>query len=110
MAGKEDKDTKRAFQQVLKIVEDTDSVEQEFKRLEVNIMHIICCVHVEYWDLCLRKLPTMIESLPTLETGKYLIFVFFYTTAIHTWYLSFFLHERNFWRIKFTPKNANSSR
>ena len=25
----------------------------------------------------------------------------------HTWYLSFFLHEQNFWRIKFTPKNAN---
>ena len=23
---------------------------------------------------------------------------------IHTWYLSFFLHEQNFWRIKFTPK------
>ena len=22
----------------------------------------------------------------------------------HTWYLSFFLHEQNFWRIKFTPK------
>ena len=28
----------------------------------------------------------------------------------HTWYLSFFLHEQNFWRIKFTPKNANFSR
>ena len=25
----------------------------------------------------------------------------------HTWYLSFFLHGQNFWRIKFTPKNAN---
>ena len=25
----------------------------------------------------------------------------------HTWYMSFFLHEQNFWRIKFTPKNAN---
>ena len=25
-------------------------------------------------------------------------------TSIHTWYLSFFLHEQNFWRIKFTPK------
>ena len=22
----------------------------------------------------------------------------------HTWYLSFFLHRQNFWRIKFTPK------
>ena len=25
----------------------------------------------------------------------------------HTSYLSFFLHGQNFWRIKFTPKNAN---
>ena len=25
----------------------------------------------------------------------------------HTLYLSFFLHGQNFWRIKFTPKNAN---
>ena len=48
MAGKKDKDTERAFQQVLKIVEDTDSVEQEFKRLEVNIMNIMCCVHLGY--------------------------------------------------------------
>ena len=29
---------------------------------------------------------------------------------IHTSYLSFFLHGQNFWRIKFTPKNANFSR
>ena len=28
----------------------------------------------------------------------------------HTWYLSFFLHWQNFWRIKFTQKNANFSR
>ena len=28
----------------------------------------------------------------------------------HTLYLSFFLHGQNFWRIKFTPKNANISR
>ena len=27
-----------------------------------------------------------------------------------TSYLSFFLHGQNFWRIKFTPKNANFSR
>ena len=25
---------------------------------------------------------------------------------MHTWYLSFFLHEQNFWRMKFTLKNA----
>ena len=48
MASKKDKDTERAFQQVLKIVEDTNSVEQEFKRLEVNIMNIMCCVQVLY--------------------------------------------------------------
>ena len=28
----------------------------------------------------------------------------------HTLYLSFFLHRQNFWRIKFTPENANFSR
>ena len=28
----------------------------------------------------------------------------------HTWYLSFFLHWQNFWRIKFTPKKTNFSR
>ena len=26
--------------------------------------------------------------------------------ARHTWYLSIFLHEQNFWRIKFTPKKC----
>ena len=28
----------------------------------------------------------------------------------HTFYLSFFLHRQNFWRINFTPKNATFSR
>ena len=28
----------------------------------------------------------------------------------HTSYLSFFLHWQIFWKIKFTPKNANFSR
>ena len=28
----------------------------------------------------------------------------------HTLYLSFFLHWQNFWKTKFTPKNANFSR
>ena len=28
----------------------------------------------------------------------------------HTWYLSFFLHWQNFWRVKLTPKNTNFSR
>ena len=77
MAGKKDKDTERAFQQVLKIVEDTDSVEQEFKRLEVNIMNIMLCASGVYWDLCWQNLPTMIESLLTLEIRIDLIFVFF---------------------------------
>ena len=48
MAGKKDKDTENAFQKVLKIVEDTDSVEQEFKRLEVNIMNIMLCASGVY--------------------------------------------------------------
>ena len=56
MAGKKDKDTERAFQQVLKIVEDTDSVEQEFKRLEVNIMNIMSCVHLGYTETCVCEI------------------------------------------------------
>ena len=35
---------------------------------------------------------------------------FLFLAVMHTSYLSFFLHEQNFWRIKFTPKNANFSR
>ena len=31
-------------------------------------------------------------------------------TDKHTSNLSFLLHGQNFWRIKFTPKNANFSR
>ena len=33
--------------------------------------------------------------------GCYLLII---TPHKHTWYLSFFLHEQNFWRVKFTPK------
>ena len=29
---------------------------------------------------------------------------FIFIGSTHTWYLSFFLHEQNFWKIKFTPK------
>ena len=32
------------------------------------------------------------------------------TSSNHTSYLSFFLHSQIFWKIKFTPKNANFSR
>ena len=32
------------------------------------------------------------------------------TIHLHTLFLSFFLHGQNFWRIKFTLKNANFSR
>ena len=32
------------------------------------------------------------------------------TTLKHTWYLSFFLHEQNFWRIRFTPKKTRKLR
>ena len=34
----------------------------------------------------------------------------FKTLPLHTSYLSFFLHWQNFWKMKFTPKNANFSR
>ena len=29
-----------------------------------------------------------------------------FAVIVHTWYLSFFLHEQNFWRIKFTLKKT----
>ena len=45
------------------------------------------------------------------RSGTHLIFVITMTTSgCHTCYLSFFLHWQNFWRIRFTPKNANFSR
>ena len=34
----------------------------------------------------------------------------YYVIRSHTLKLSFFLHWHNFWRVKFTPKNANFSR
>ena len=53
---------------------------------------------------CHRKVTSMallilhdlkdISSWPTGSCGE------------HTWYLSFLLHEQNFWRIKFTPKKS----
>ena len=34
--------------------------------------------------------------------------IYFYGAYLdHTSYLSFFLHGQNFWKMKFTPKNAN---
>ena len=48
-------------------------------------------------------LRIMVADLPTPPTTirpSWLLILRRY----HTWYLSFFLHEQNFWRIKFTPK------
>ena len=51
------------------------------------------------------------ECFQNAQNGKYFetasSWPLFFTTPVsyvHTWYLSFFLHEQNFWRIKFTPK------
>ena len=57
--------------------------------------------HIEY----------MVEALCMLiyvTTGPFIPFFLptfsFFSAILHTSYLSFFLHEQNFWRIKFTPK------
>ena len=53
------------------------------------------------YDLCMmRKMANMEKKkLSNTQTDKC-----DWLYWLHTWYLSFFLHEQNFWRIKFTPK------
>ena len=50
------------------------------------------------------------ESLLQVSFASSGITIAIATMSKHTWYLSFFLHGQNFWRKKFTPKNANFSR
>ena len=57
-------------------------------------------------------------ALPSLALGLFLdLYMMFFgrplretPCILHTSNLSFLLHGQNFWRIKFTPKNANFSR
>ena len=51
------------------------------------------------WNECLH----LRTSEMSIDMGRRIV-------QCHTWYLSFFLHWQNFWRKKFTPKNANFSR
>ena len=55
------------------------------------------------WD-CHGCQSCVLLRVVRLVTGQYIL------DGKHTSYLSFFLHGQNFWRIKFTPKNANFSR
>ena len=48
-------------------------------------------LHCEHW------LNVTINTMWTLLVKKL-------SSHSHTWYLSFFLHQQNVWRIKFTPK------
>ena len=44
------------------------------------------------------------DGMQTLSQSHWSFKLHPHPAWIHTWYLSFFLHEQNFWRIKFTPK------
>ena len=67
------------------------------------------CLNAEYIAaLCL-------ETPNSSFWHKYEVCHFFWGSSLlrksapyHTWYLSFFLHWQNFWRIKFTPKKRIS--
>ena len=51
---------------------------------------------------------TFLDKLPIAQFGRGALLArrLIYHSTAHTSYLSFFLHRQNFWRIKFTPKNA----
>ena len=53
-------------------------------KLEFMVLWLICCNDLKMF------------SKPTGNLQQ--------EALLHTWYLSFFLHWQNFWRIKFTPK------
>ena len=81
------------------------------KFMKVHIVHIFQCnawLHSEQ----LAGRTFCIED--NLHSGRfrsrYLPPWVFVTMGAHTSNLSFLLHGQNFWRIKFTPKNANFSR
>ena len=56
-----------------------------------------CCLHE-----CLRM--AWLKTIPTVTLLRAIWIQHSKGILVHTWYLSFFLHEQNFWRIKFTPK------
>ena len=59
-------------------------------------------------------LGDLLDDLAGERWGKmnllFLVLPLHFGVKVHTLYLSFFLHGQNFWRKKFTPKNANFSR
>ena len=82
--------------------------------------HIVVCGHITYESVSHFLKDFLHEDREDVDVEV----VFLHRQAImslsspsvpqaalfHTWYLSFFLHWQNFWRIKFTPKNANFPR
>ena len=50
------------------------------------------------------------DGMQTLSQSHWSFKLHPHPAWIHTWYLSFFLHEQNFWRIKFTPKKTRKLR
>ena len=80
------------------------SIDKTCISIIMTVHHPLCVQgilkNVTFWTACLTgQLPAKNDYLFN-----------FHACLLHTWYLSFFLHEQNFWRIKFTPKNANFSR
>ena len=59
----------------------------------------------------LRAAGTVVHNFKKeIDFWQHFLLTFRTQCLNHTWYLSFFLHEQKFLRIKFTPKNANFSR
>ena len=55
-------------------------------------------------------LSLYISIIHIIASSSFQAFYHHFTLLPYLWYLSFFSHGQNFWRIKFTPKNANFSR
>ena len=59
----------------------------------------------------LRAAGTVVHNFKKeIDFWQHFLLTFRTQCLNHTWYLSFFLHEQKFLRIKFTPKNVNFSR
>ena len=69
----------------------------------INVSALICTLYKVL--TCQLNARYWVFSDSNLHLGLFALFA-----NTHTSYLSFFLHWQNFWKIKFTPKNANFSR
>ena len=84
----------------------------------VSLCHFFKCEHLGVMDTYVvchvnnQKMGFGCECTPLIPTTDHLCMYahnWYLRRSVwcrcrHTWYLSFFLHEQNIWRIKFTPK------